>query len=128
MIYQNTLTDLHQHGNGEVQGIVPSVDLCSSPAKHNRKLLRVVDRLPREKIGRSRVDLKNRVCERERRRGMGSIPSWPCIEGAAEGAVMLEVVKLRVATEECGDAVAVLTTAVGESSRRCCASPRLARV
>jgi hypothetical protein len=36
MIYHNTLTDLHQHGNGEV---LPSVDLCFSPAKHNRKQL-----------------------------------------------------------------------------------------
>jgi hypothetical protein len=43
-------------------------------------------------------------------------------------AVMLEVVELRVVTEEYEDVVEVLTTAVGESSRRCCASTRSARV
>jgi hypothetical protein len=75
-----------------------------------------MDRLPRDRAGRSQVDLKQVECKREREGARDLYRHGPASQERQKGppssqaAVKLEVVELRVATEECGDAVAVLTT------------------
>jgi hypothetical protein len=70
----------------------------------------------------------------ERRRSTGVIPSWPCIAGVAEGPAIVagsgDACGSRSSGRDRGDGdeMAVLTTAVGGSSRGCCASTRSARV
>jgi hypothetical protein len=70
----------------------------------------------------------------ERRKSTGVIPSWPCIAGVAEGPAIIagsgDACGSRSSGRDRGDGdeMAVLTTAVGGSSRRCCASTRSARV
>jgi hypothetical protein len=70
----------------------------------------------------------------ERRKSTGVIPSWPCIAGVAEGPAIIagsgDACGSRSSGRDRGDGdeMAVLTTAVGGSSRRCCASTRSVRV
>jgi hypothetical protein len=95
-----------------------------------------MDRLPRDK-SRKKSSRSKTSRARERWRGEGAQDlyrrgpaSWELQRGLpwSRAAVTLVVVELWAATEECGDAKTALITAVGESSRRCCASTRSVRV